>query len=357
MLYSTRVKQREAIPLQGRAFFAMKPLRIVILASALLALVLSLSACGGGGTASLDSTDVAVVGPDHITKAQFDGLMKRAQASYKSQGRPFPKAGTADYQGVKNQAMQYLVQRAEYEQKAKSLGIKVDNAKVDARLKQIKQQYFGGDEKKYQAALKTQGLTETDVRLDIRQRLLSEQILAKVAKDAKVTDADIKKYYDSHKQQYVTPETRDVRHILVAKKALADSIYKQLKAGGDFGKLAKKYSKDPGSAKQGGKLTVSKGQTVPQFDKAAFAMKTNEISKPIHTQYGYHIIQPLSAVRPPKTTALKDVKESIRQQLTQTKKNEKMRTWVNDVTKEYKSKIKYAPGYAPPASAATTSTG
>jgi parvulin-like peptidyl-prolyl isomerase len=335
----------------------MRPLRLVILASALLALVLSLSACGGGGTASLDSTDVAVVGPDHITKAQFDGLLKRAQASYKSQGRPFPKAGTADYQGVKNQAMQYLVQRAEYEQKAKSLGIKVEDAKIDARLKQIKQQYFGGDEKKYQAALKTQGLTETDVRLDIRQRLLSEQILAKVAKDAKVTDADIKKYYDSHKQQYVTPQTRDVRHILVPKKALADSIYKQLKAGGDFGKLAKKYSKDPGSAAQGGKLTVSKGQTVPEFDKAAFALKTNEISKPIHTQYGYHIIQPLSAVKPPKTTALKDVKESIRQQLTQTKKNEKMRTWVNDVTKEYKSKIKYAPGYAPPASAATTSTG
>src|SRR6266576_925802 len=109
----------------------MRPLRLVILASALLALVLSLSACGGGGTASLDSTDVAVVGPDHVTKTQFDGLMGRAKASYKSQGRPFPKAGTADYQGVKNQAMQYLVQRAEYEQKAKSLGIKIDPKKID----------------------------------------------------------------------------------------------------------------------------------------------------------------------------------------------------------------------------------
>ncbi len=337
----------------GALFLSMKPLRLVIYASALLALVLSFSACGGG-TASLGSTDVAVVGPDHITKAQFDNLMTRAQASYKSQGRPFPKAGTSTYEGVKNQALQYLVQRAEYEQKAKSLGVKVDETKIDARLKQIKQQYFGGDEKKYQAALKAQGLSETDVRLDIRQRLLSEQILAKVAKDVKVTDADIQKYYDSHKQQYATPETRDVRHILVPKKALADTIYKQLKSGGDFAKLAKKYSKDPGSASQGGKLTVSKGQTVPPFDKAAFSLKTNEISQPVHTQYGYHIIQPLSAIKPAKTTALKDVKESIRQQLSQTKKNEKMRTWVNDVNKEFKSKIKYAPGYAPPASAATT---
>jgi foldase protein PrsA len=354
MLYSTRVKQREAAAATGALFLAMRPLRLVILASALLALVLSFSACGGGGTASLDSTDVAVVGPDHITKAQFDDLLKRAKATYKSQGRPFPKAGTADYQGVKNQAIQYLVQRAEYEQKADSLGVKVDEKKVDARLKQIKQQYFGGDDKKYKAALKAQGLSETDVRLDIRQRLLSELILAKVAKDVKVTDADIKKYYDSHTQQYRTPETRDVRHILVTKKTLADTIYSRLKSGGDFAKLAKKYSKDPGSASQGGKLTVSKGQTVAAFDQASFSLKTNEMSKPIKTQYGYHIIEALSAVKPAKTTPLKDVKESIRQQLTQTKKNEKMRTWVNDVSKEYKSKIKYAPGYAPPASAATT---
>jgi parvulin-like peptidyl-prolyl isomerase len=336
----------------------MRPLRLIILASALLALVLSFSACGGGGTASLDSNDVAVVGPDHITKAQFDELLKRAQATYKGQGRPFPKAGTRDYQTVKGQAMQYLVQRAEYEQKADGLGVKVDEKKVDARLKQIKTQYFSGDDKKYLAALKTQGLTEAEVRKDIRQQLLAEQIFQKVAKDVKVTDADIKKYYDAHKTQYRTPETRDVRHILVNKKPLADQLYAQLKAGADFAKLAKKNSKDPGSAAQGGKLTVSKGQTVPEFDKAAFSLKKGELSKPIKTQYGYHIIQALTDVKAAKTTPLKDVKESIRQQLLQTKKNEKMRVWVDDVKKEYKNKIKYAPGYAPPASAAsTTSTG
>jgi parvulin-like peptidyl-prolyl isomerase len=144
----------------------------------------------------------------------------------------------------------------------------------------------------------------------------------------------------------------------VNKKPLADQLYAQLKAGADFAKLAKKNSKDPGSAAQGGKLTVSKGQTVPEFDKAAFSLKKGELSKPIKTQYGFHIIEALSDVKPAKTTPLKDVKESIRQQLLQTKKNEKMRAWVEDVKKEYKNKIKYAPGYAPPPSAtSTTSTG
>jgi len=149
----------------------MRPLSRVMLASARFALGLAGSACGGGGNAKLAATDVAGVGADHITKEQFDDLLKRAQATYKSQGRPFPRAGTTDYQGVKNQAMQYLVQRAEYEQKADSLGVKVDEKKIDARLKQIKQQYFGGEAKKYQAALKKNGLTETDVRLDIQQRI------------------------------------------------------------------------------------------------------------------------------------------------------------------------------------------
>ena len=113
----------------------------------------------------------------------------------------------------------------------------------------------------------------------------------------KVSDADIQEYYNTHKTQYVQPESRDVRHILVPKKALADSLYAQLKSGANFAQLAKRYSKDPGSAANGGKLTVSKGQTVPEFDKTAFSLKKGELSQPVKTQYGYHIIQALSAVK------------------------------------------------------------
>jgi parvulin-like peptidyl-prolyl isomerase len=329
-------------------------LRLPILTLAVAAALLA-AGCGGDN-ASLGGGDVAVVGSTHITKTQFDALMSQAKNSFKSQGRPFPKAGTQDFQTLKNQAVTLLVQQAEREEKAKDLGIEIDDKKIDARLKQIKKQYFQGSEKKYLAQLKKQGLTDEQVRRDIKAQLISEEVFKKVTKDVKVSDADVHDYYIQHPQLYAQPQSRDVRHILVKTKKLADSIYAQLKAGGDFAALAKKYSQDPGSKATGGKLTVSRGQTVPPFDAKAFTLKVNEISQPVKTQYGWHVIQALGPVKPAKTTPEKQVSASIKQQLIQTKKNEEMTNWVNSLEKDFKGKVSYATGYTPPATATGTTT-
>src|SRR6185437_15892196 len=105
---------------------------------------------------------------------------------------------------------------------------------------------------------------------------------------------------DANKSSFTTPKTREVRHILVNNKNLAETIETKLKNGASFAALAKQYSKDTGSAAHGGKLCVAHGgtsgacqQTVPPFDKAAFSLKTNEISQPVHSVYGWHIIQPV----------------------------------------------------------------
>ncbi|HXR11905.1 MAG TPA: peptidyl-prolyl cis-trans isomerase [Gaiellaceae bacterium] len=172
----------------------------------------------------------------------------------------------------------------------------------------------------------------------------------------KVTDAQVAAYYNAHKSSYTTKESRDVRHILVNSKSLADKLEAQLKKGADFGALAKKYSKDPSSAPSGGKLTISKGETVPQFDKVAFSIKTGVISPPVHTQYGWHIIEALSAVRPAKVTPLASVKQTIQQTLLQTKKTNTMNAWVAAVKKAYAKKIAYATGYTPSATTTSTST-
>jgi foldase protein PrsA len=333
----------------------MKISRLAILLCALVSV--ALAGCGGGGSDEVPTDAVAVVDGQEIAKSDYDALIAQAKKSYKNQKRDFPKAGSQEFRTLKNQAVQFLVQREQFEQEADNLDVNVTDKQVNARLAQIQKQYFGGDKKKYEKQLKEQGLSDKQVRNDIRAQIVSEKIFAQVTKDVKVTDKQIEDYYNKNKAQYSRPETRDVRHILVKTKAKANALEAQLKAGASFAALAKKYSQDTGSKAAGGKLTISKGQTVAPFDKAAFALKKNAISKPVKTEFGYHIIQPLSDTKPATVTPLKEVKESIRQQLAQTKKNEAMTKWVDELKKDYKDKISYAVGFSPPPGATgTTST-
>ena len=216
----------------------------------------------------------------------------------------------------------------------------------------MKKQSYGNDEKKFEAALKQQGLTVDQYKTFEQFQLLSEDVYKKVTGNVHVSDATVKAYYDKNKAIYKQAQTRDVRHILVKSKALAAKLYAELVAAHEknFAKLAKKYSQDPSSASKGGKLTITKGRQVPEFDKTAFSLGTGQIAKPVHSgQYGWFIIQALSPVRAPSTTPLDKVKASIRQQLEQTKKNEVMTNWINGMQKSFckPGRIKYQAGYTP----------
>ena len=327
----------------------MRPLAVLIV-------LLALAACGGEGEQEVPADAVAVVGEQTVSKAEFDSFMDGVKRSFEADGRKFPAPGSPEYNTLKNQAVQFLVQRAQFAQKAEELGVEVSEKQVDGRLGEIKKQYFGGDEKKYEQQLRQQGLTEAQVRRDIRAQLVQEGILERVTEDVQVTDGEIRRHYEQNRAQYGTPESRDVRHILVSSKQQADRLYAQLQAGGDFAALARRHSKDPGSKAQGGKLTISKGQTVEPFDRTAFLLPLRSISRPVKTQYGFHIIQPVSEVRPAKTTPLKDVRESIEAQLLQEKRNKSMASWVAEVKKEFDDSTSYQVGYEPPAPATTATT-
>jgi parvulin-like peptidyl-prolyl isomerase len=334
------------------------------------ALVLLAAACGGGsGPKKVPNDAVAVVGDKSISKADWDALLTQTRRNFEATKRKFPAPGTVELANLKTNATQFLIQSSEYQQEADKLGVKVSDKDVDNRLAQIKKQYYGNPpgqpaasatemDKRYQAALKQQGFTDEEVRAGIKLQLVREKVFKEVTKDVKVSDNDIKAYYDKHKAQYETPaqpESRDVRHILVKKKALADSIYAQLQANpGKFAQLAKKYSADPSSKVAGGRLPggAIKGKTVPPFDKVAFSIKTNVISKPVHTQFGWHIIEALGPIKkgtPAKPTPLAQVKENIKQTLLSTKKNDEMNKWLDGIKKTYCKRIGYAAGYKPTA--------
>jgi len=327
--------------------------RSLALAAAALAAV-TLVAAGCGGSDEVPTNAVAVVDGSSITRASLDDLLTRAKLSYAAQKRSFPKAGTSEYQTLQTQAVAYLVQRQEYASEAEKLGIQVKDTQIAKKVGQVRKQYFSDNQAKFVQGLKEQGYTEATLREEIRSQLLTEGIYDKVTAAAKVTDADVKSYYAKNKANYSVPESRAVRHILVKTKAEADRIRAELVSGGDFAALAKANSLDPGSKDQGGKLTVSKGQTVAPFDKAAFSLETNEVSKPVKTQFGYHIIQPLAAVKAGSVTPLSQVQDQIRTQLVSQKKNDAVNDWVANVEKEYKGKVQYAVGFEPPDTSTTT---
>jgi foldase protein PrsA len=326
----------------------------------LLALIaaLALAACGGGGTSSADVPDgaVAVVGDKTVTKEEFDKLIEQQKKSAEAQKQDFPEPGTAEYEVLKATVVKGLVEQKEWELEGEAMGVEVTDQEIETELDKLKQQYFQGDEQKYSAELAKQGLTDEDVRNELRTRVLTNKIFEAVTKKVTVSDADIKAYYEKNPTQYQQPASREVRHILVKTEALAQKLHDQIQGGADFAKLAQKYTQDQASKADGGKFTAFKGRTVEPFDEFVFSAKAGELSDPIKTEFGWHIIEVLSAVKPASTTPLDQVKDSIKTTVLQTKQNAAMKAWIAALPAKYGDEVAYAPGYAP-ASATDTSGG
>ncbi len=338
------------------AHFRMKA-RLFFLFPALLVAALATGCGSGGGASKLSPGDIAVVGGTHIAKAQFDTLMHEAQVKLKSAGQAFPKAGTTQYSTIKNQAVALLVQEAEKEAEATKLGLKVTAKNIQTRLNQIKKQSFVGSEAKYQAALKKLGLSDAEVRNNIKSQLVAQKLFSALTKGVSVTPAAVTVYYQLHLSQYA--ESRNARYILVGKSkaSLANTLYQQLKGAPDatWCTLAKKYSQDPGSKGTCGKPATpfTKGQTVAEFDKLLFSLPTKTLAKVNTKQYGWFVLEPIAAIM--KTSFATIAKDALSD-----KKNAFMTDWAGKIQKSYcKGEITYQVGYAPtpdPCAAANTTT-
>ena len=171
---------------------------------------------------------------------------------------------------------------------------------------------------------------------------------ANIASQVSVSDADIKSYYDQNAKRYTTEEQRRASHILItapkdapakersAAKAKADALLAQLRKNpGDFAKLAKENSQDPGSAERGGDLDFfGKGMMVKPFEDAVYKLKKGEISDVVESEFGYHIIQ-ATDIKPGGVRSLEQVKDEIaseiKKQLAAKKYTEMAETFSNTV--------------------------
>ena len=171
---------------------------------------------------------------------------------------------------------------------------------------------------------------------DFKKLTLISLLLEKEIEDkAKPSDKDVKDYYEKHKADLTANNQIRASHILVKSEDDAKKILDQLKKGGDFAKIAKEKSIDTGSAKNGGDLGFfSRGQMVPEFEKAAFNLKEGEVSGPVKTQFGYHIIK-VTGRKEGKVVEFDKVKDLLTQKVTAEKQKEAFDSYMEGLKKSY----------------------
>jgi foldase protein PrsA len=269
----------------------------LIVGVALLALVVPAVLLAGCGETKVPAGAIAAVGNGVITQEQFDQIWQQAEAQYKSQegAPPFPEEGTAQYNQLKASIVNYLVQNEIIKEQAAEMDVTVTDAQLEERMKQIVEQV--GGQKKLDKLLKDQNVTEAQLQDQLKAQMLQDAVQQKVNEDIKLSDEDLKKYYEDpkNKTQFDVPESVDARHILVKTKAEAEKVRALLEADNsdaNWKKVAKEYSTDPGSKDAGGSLgNFPKGRMVKPFEDVAFDLKVDEISQPVKTQFGYHVIK------------------------------------------------------------------
>lgn len=309
--------------------------RLASIALALGVTVLAAAGCGGVAKGA-----IATVGGVPISTAQFEQYLRQLGGETGQSALPSP--GTSAYRQETVEAVSALVQQQVLLNAASRLKISVTSQRVQGQLEQMAAGY-GGMQKLYAAAQRA-GMNSAQLTTYIKDSLLGQGVYRQMSAKFAPTAALMLSYYKTHKAQFAQPTTRTVRHILVKTKAEALAVRALLvvdPSNANWAKLARRYSIDPGSKNSGGNLgAIKPGQMVKPFDRAAFSLPIDKISQPVHSQYGWHILE-VTAITPAKVTTFTAAKVTIRNTLV-AQKWQYWLTWTQKGTT-----VIYAPGFDP----------
>lgn len=271
----------------------------------LVALVAGVILIGGAWTLrAQDGADVvARVNGEAITKDELFDMM---------------------YQYVGPQALDELILVRLVEQEAAARGVAVPQDDIDAEVSAIAAQVGGMEQ--LQFVLAQQGATMDRLMSDIERTLL---IRALLAPNVEVTDEEVRTFFDSNSHLFAQQEMVRARHILVKTEDEAKALRQQLVDGADFAELAQQHSTDTGSAVRGGDLGwFGRGVMVEPFEKAAFALEVGEISEPVETSFGYHLILVEEKEQAKEAELTDDIAATIRNALIDEKIQQQLGTWL-----------------------------
>jgi foldase protein PrsA len=250
-----------------------------------------------------------------------------------------------EYEQLRDQVLQLLISFKWIQGEAEAMDLKVSDADVKKSFNEQKKQSFPKEED-YQKFIKNSGQTEADILQRVKLDLLSNKIRDKVvAGKDKISDKEIKDFYEKNKARFAQPEKRDLRIILTKTKSAADKAKAALEGGDSWKTVAKKYSIDDTSKESGGKLPAqAKGTLDKELDDAVFSAKKNELVGPIKTQYGYYVFTVTSITEASQQT-LEEARETIKQTLTAENQQKALDEFVKDFTKRWKEKTECSEGY------------
>lgn len=284
---------------------------------------------------------IAKINGVELARSEFDAKFAKMTKAFTTRNKDIPEGLAQRY---KESILKQLIDKELLRQKIKAEGITVDAAALEKEFADYKKM-FRTDEN-FERYLKSSKIDVKQIKANIEHNLAVTTLLEKSGSLA-VSDEDIKAYYDKNAQRYEVKEQVRASHILLkvpkgdeAKSAevkkKADGIHKEAIAkGADFAALAKKYSEGPTKARGGDLSFFTKGRMVPEFEKVAFTMKAGDVSAPVKTQFGWHIIK-VTERKEGRKRPFDEVKASIGKLL----KNKKNRQAKSDLLKGLKAGAK-----------------
>jgi peptidyl-prolyl cis-trans isomerase C len=286
---------------------------------------------------------MATVNGNTITKEELDREVANVLMEFAKKGNPIDESRIGD---VKRDVLEGLINRELLIQGGKKKGIKIQEKAINDRFQAVKGRF--PNEEEYKNALIKGNLNEKTLKTLIEKGLIIEEFLSKeIMQKVNVSPEEVKTYYDSHPELFKRSEQVRASHILLKVDPKADqaqkakikkdleNIHKKLKKGGDFAALAKQYSQCPSNEKGGDIGFIGKGQTAKAFEETAFALKPNEMSGVIETEFGCHIIK-VTEKKPESTVSFDETKDRILTNLKEMKIRNDTTKYIEEVKKKAK---------------------
>lgn len=326
---------------------------------AALAMSAGLAACGGGGgdaTLGADNAVAIQIGAQKVTNGEIERrALFLATAPTGSTPTEPPAADSKEFREFRLQAAEQLRDERVFGILATQCGApcKVTDAAVNADVKSIVDDQFSGVQADLTKALGQRGITLADLRASLRAAKQEERLSARVEQNVVYTDAQALAYYRANLAQYKLAAEKRLSHILVATKAQALAIRAEATPA-NFGRLARDNSTDSAAKTSGGDLGPPNSVgLLPEISAAAQTLKAGQISQPVQSQFGWHLLL-LRAIKA-RTKTFDEVKAQIVMQELEVKRAAAVQKWRDTVVKKQQDRAKYLNSkIAPPAPATTT---